>query len=60
MGISGELRWNETFKERINDPGDPNNYWRYRMHITLEQLNENKWFSLQIKSMIEGSGRYAE
>ena len=57
MGISGELRWKETFKERINDPGNADNYWRYRMHVTLEELNNSKWFNLQIKSMIESCGR---
>lgn len=33
--------------EQINDPADPHNPWNYRMHITLQQLNEatglNAW-----------------
>jgi 4-alpha-glucanotransferase len=57
LSISGELRWEKTQSERINDPSNADNYWRYRMHITLEELNKSKWFNLQIKSMIEGSGR---
>ena len=33
--------------EQINDPADPHNPWNYRIHITLQQLNEatglNAW-----------------
>lgn len=57
MALDGDLRWKETFSERINDPANPNNYWRYRMHITLERLIEAKNLSSTIKSIISQSGR---
>ncbi|MDL2245705.1 4-alpha-glucanotransferase [Parabacteroides sp. OttesenSCG-928-J18] len=43
--------------ERINVPADPHNYWRYRMHLTLEQLMEADSFNEKIISLIAGSGR---
>lgn len=43
--------------ERINVPADPHNYWRYRMHITLEDLMAADSFNEKIISLISGSGR---
>ena len=34
--------------ERINDPTNPNHYWRYRMHITLESLIQATSFNEKI------------
>ncbi|MBR4994720.1 MAG: 4-alpha-glucanotransferase [Alistipes sp.] len=33
-----DIRAEDVDAERINIPADPNHYWRYRMHITLEEL----------------------
>lgn len=57
MAIDGDLRWEETASERINDPGNPDNYWRYRMHITLEKLISNNIFAENLKNMIKFFGR---
>ncbi|MGO8679176.1 MAG: 4-alpha-glucanotransferase [Limisphaerales bacterium] len=38
LGIDERLRRENPDEERINVPANPNNYWRYRMHLTLEQL----------------------
>lgn len=57
MAMDGDLRWKETFSERINDPANPNNYWRYRMHITLERLIESQNLAYTIKSIISQSRR---
>jgi 4-alpha-glucanotransferase len=43
--------------ERINTPSNPENYWRYRMHISLEQLLKATDFNKKIASMIKESGR---
>ena len=43
--------------ERINVPADPRHYWRWRMHITLEELMKQDEFNEYIRSMIEESGR---
>lgn len=43
--------------ERINDPSNPHNLWRYRIDICLEDLIEDKAFSNKIKRLIKESGR---
>ncbi len=43
--------------ERINVPAIPRFYWRYRMHMTLEDLLADKGFTLKLAGMISGSGR---
>lgn len=43
--------------ERINVPANPKHYWRWRMHITLEELMKQDAFNEKIRSMIAESGR---
>ncbi|MDR1381233.1 MAG: 4-alpha-glucanotransferase [Tannerella sp.] len=43
--------------ERINTPANPDNYWRYRMHITLETLLCADNFNEKISRLIAGSKR---
>lgn len=38
VAIDEIVRFRDADKERINIPANPNHYWRYRMHIDLEQL----------------------
>ena len=38
LSIDEEIRSDDVEAEQINIPADPNHKWRYRMHITLEQL----------------------
>lgn len=52
MSMDGGLRNNDTFSERINVPANPDNYWRYRMHITLEELIEATPLNQKIQSLI--------
>lgn len=44
-------------EERINNPADPNHYWNYRMHLTLEQLLKEKEFNQDLRAQLENSGR---
>ncbi len=43
--------------ERINVPANPHHYWRWRMHLTLEDLTGRDAFNEKIRSLIEESGR---
>ena len=43
--------------ERINVPANPKHYWRWRMHITLEELMKQDAFNEKIRNMIAESGR---
>ena len=51
LSIDGDLRAEDPSSERINIPADPNHYWRYRMHITIEDLLGQKVFNERIKSL---------
>jgi 4-alpha-glucanotransferase len=57
LGMDEELRRENPHDERINIPADPQNYWRYRMHISLEDLLKQKSFNEELKSLVEMAGR---
>ncbi|MCH5600918.1 4-alpha-glucanotransferase [Niabella ginsengisoli] len=57
LGMSAELRRTNPDDERINIPANPQHYWRYRMHLTLEQLIKEKAFNEELKGYVENSGR---
>ena len=58
LAIDGEIRYHGNLDdERINVPAVSRHYWRYRMHLTLEDITANKAFSEKIRSMLTSSGR---
>jgi len=57
LAIDGELRLPDANAERINIPANPRHYWRYRMHLSLEQLLAAKSFNERVASMISAAGR---
>ncbi len=57
LGINETLRREIPNDERINIPADPNHYWKYRMHLTLEELIKAKAFNEEVKASISESGR---
>ncbi|MBU3743801.1 MAG: hypothetical protein FGM61_04535, partial [Sediminibacterium sp.] len=57
LGIDALLRRTHPEEERINIPADPNHYWNYRMHITLESLLEAIGFNDEVRYLIKASGR---
>jgi 4-alpha-glucanotransferase len=57
IAMSGELRQENAEDERINDPSNPHHYWRYRMHITIEQLMTEDGFNDMLLGMISDGAR---
>ncbi|MQO15603.1 4-alpha-glucanotransferase [Segatella copri] len=51
------LRLPDADAERINIPANPKHYWRYRMHLNIENLAADKRFVQNITEMISQSGR---
>lgn len=51
------LRLPDADAERINIPANPKHYWRYRMHLNIEDLAADKRFVQNITEMISRSGR---
>jgi len=56
FGISNSLRVPDPKSEQINNPANPHHYWRYRLHVTLEELNKHELVG-EMKDMISKSGR---
>ncbi|GHT58183.1 4-alpha-glucanotransferase [Bacteroidia bacterium] len=52
LSMNGMLRRANPEEERINIPANPRHYWRYRMHLSLEDLNNEKGFINEIKAII--------
>ena len=57
MSINNDIRRENPNEERINNPADPNHFWNYRMHITLESLLENNQFNDSILQLISDTDR---
>ncbi|MDO6431782.1 4-alpha-glucanotransferase [Flavitalea sp. BT771] len=57
LGMSEQFRRENPHDERINVPADPKHYWRYRMHLTLEELIREKEFNDELKGYVEHAGR---
>ena len=57
MSIDEHLRLTNADAERINIPANPKHYWRYRMHVSIEQLMKNEDFNNTITELILRSGR---
>ncbi len=57
LGMDEKLRRPSAREERINVPANPENYWKYRMHLTLEELAGEKAFNALLNKEITQSGR---
>jgi 4-alpha-glucanotransferase len=57
LGYAETLRRQNPHDERINQPADPKHYWRYRMHLGLEDLVKAKEYNEELNGYIKTSGR---
>jgi 4-alpha-glucanotransferase len=57
LGMSEKLRRQNPNDERINVPAIPKYYWRYRMHLTLEELLKQHEFNDELRGYVINSGR---
>jgi 4-alpha-glucanotransferase len=57
MSIDEKLRLPDENAERINIPANPRHYWRYRMHLSIEQLLAADDLNNEISTLIIQSGR---
>ena len=57
LAIDEKLRLPDADAERINIPANPKHYWRYRMHLSLEELAASKEFMENITELIAQGGR---
>ena len=57
LAMDERIRLDDADAERINIPANPHHYWRYRMHISLENLMADKSFTENIRNLIVQNGR---
>ena len=57
LSISASLRREDPREEQINVPANSRHYWRYRMHLTIDELIANVEFNNYLKTKIEYSCR---
>ncbi len=57
LSMDERLRLADASAERINIPANPRHYWRYRMHLSVEQLLIEDKFNSRLSALIENSGR---
>ena len=57
LSMDTELRSKSPREERINVPSDPYNHWKYRMHLTIEELLKADKYNNKVKTMIQRSKR---
>jgi 4-alpha-glucanotransferase len=58
LGMSDSLkRKGDPKEEQINNPANPKNYWKYRLHINIEELIEAEEFNEKLLRIVKESGR---
>ncbi|MBQ5435018.1 MAG: 4-alpha-glucanotransferase, partial [Bacteroidales bacterium] len=57
FSIEPSLRVTDVAGERINIPANPKHYWRWRMHVTLEDMIANVDFNEKVATLVADSGR---
>jgi 4-alpha-glucanotransferase len=57
IGMDDTLRRENPADERINEPSNPKHYWRYRMNMSIEELEEKVDFNNGLREILKSSGR---
>jgi 4-alpha-glucanotransferase len=57
LAMDGELRSKNPREERINVPSDAYNRWKYRMHLTIDDLLAATKYNHKVRTMIQRSKR---
>ena len=57
LAMDSELRSKNPREERVNVPNDPYNRWKYRMHLTIEDLLAATKYNNKVRTMITRSKR---
>ena len=51
LSVDGDVRAQDPASERINVPSVPKYYWRYRMHLSVEDLINNPKLNTKLKEL---------
>ena len=59
LAVDERLRLPDANAERINIPANPRHYWRYRMHLNIDDMLADKAYTDTIRQLIAQTGRRA-
>lgn len=57
LAMDERLRRKDAEAERVNIPSNPKHYWRYRMHLSLEQLMKEEAFNEDVRRLLTENNR---
>jgi 4-alpha-glucanotransferase len=57
VGMDKDRRKQDAFSEQINEPSNPDHYWRFRFHLNVEDLLKAEDLNIRIRQMIVRNGR---
>lgn len=57
LSADGNLRRENPNEDQINEPANPQHYWKYRMHLTVENLLNQKDFNTEMKNAVISAAR---
>jgi 4-alpha-glucanotransferase len=57
LAMDYSLRRADPHEEHINVPGNPTHFWKYRLHLSLEELVEAAGFNEPLRELVRASGR---
>ena len=57
LAIDGDLRHPDASAERINVPAITQHYWRYRMHLSMEELMAAEQYNNRLRDMLDEAER---
>ncbi len=57
LSVDEHLRYPDASAERINVPANSRHYWRYRMHLNIDDLMNENEFNNHIKQLVTAYGR---
>jgi len=57
LAMDSHLRRVNPHEEQINDPSNPTHFWRYRLHLPLEELVDAVGFNEPLRALVQVSGR---
>jgi 4-alpha-glucanotransferase len=57
VGMDYDLRKKDAASEQINEPSNPRHYWRFRFHLTMEQLLKEDNLNNRIHTLVNKYGR---
>jgi 4-alpha-glucanotransferase len=57
LAMDNHLRRANPHDEQINVPSNPQHFWKYRLHVPLEELNDAAGLNEPLRALVEESGR---